>query len=168
MNQNTTAPSSRQPPGDRRDVCSIAWRCWFLAARRSQHVCVHPTHGLICTQAPAAGKPCAVLFWGKYAKGDYRTMVHVSYLMRALPELQVLGVSCDAAKEDCEAMLKKNGTAMPTQSIDELIFDMSLAFDEGKKVKEAFAAIGKAPAPGFLFLFDKNGVLVWKEVFTGA
>ena len=62
-------------------------------------------------------------------------------------------------------MLKKNGTAMPTQSIDELIFDMSLAFDEGKKVKEAFAAIGKAPAPGFLFLFDKNGVLVWKEVF---
>ena len=117
--------SSRQPPRHRRDVCSIAWRCWFLAARRSQHVCVHPTHGLICTQAPAAGKPCAVMFWGKYAKGDYRTMVHVSYLMRALPELQVLGVSCDAAKEDCEAMLKKNGTAMPTQSIDELIFDMS-------------------------------------------
>ena len=54
-------------------------------------------------------------------------------------------------------MLKKNGTAMPTQSIDELIFDMSLAFDEGRKVKEAFAAIGKAPAPGFLFLFDKTG-----------
>ena len=32
-------------------------------------------------------------------------------------------------------------------------------------MKEAFGAIGKAPAPGFLFLFDKNGVLVWKEVF---
>ena len=119
-------------------------------------------------EAPAAGKPTAVMFWGKYAKGDYRTMVHVSYLMRALPELQVLGVSCDAAKEDCEAMLKKNGTAMPTQSIDELIFDMSLAFDEGKKVKEAFGAIGKAPAPGFLFLFDKTGTLVWKEVFTSS
>jgi len=59
-------------------------------ARRSQHVCVHPTHGLICTQAPAAGKATAVMFWGKYAKGDYRTMVHVSYLMRALPELQAL------------------------------------------------------------------------------
>ena len=41
-------------------------------------------------QAPASGKPCAVMFWGKYAKGDYRTMVHVSYLMRALPELQAL------------------------------------------------------------------------------
>ena len=36
---------------------------------------------------------------------------------------------------------------MPTQSIDELIFDVLLAFDEGRKVKEAFAAIGKAPAP---------------------
>ena len=82
--------ASFQPPRHRRGECSIAWRCWFLAARRSQHGCAHPTHWLICTQAPAAGKPCAVLFWGKYAKGDYRTMVHVSYLMRALPELQVL------------------------------------------------------------------------------
>ena len=44
----------------------------------------------------------------------------------------------------------------------------SLAFDEGRKVKEAFAAIGKAPAPGFLFLFDKTGTLVWKEVFASA
>lgn len=115
-----------------------------------------------------ASKPVAVLFWGKYAKGDYRTMVHFSYLMRALPELQVLGVSCDADMESCEAMLKKNNTAMPTQSIDELIFDMTLAFDEGKKVKDAFAKIGKAPAPGFCFLFDKTGTLVWKEVFTSS
>ena len=117
---------------------------------------------------PDASKPVAVLFWGKYAKGDYRTMVHFSYLMRALPELQVLGVSCDAVFEDCEAMLKKNNTPMPTQSIDELIFDMSLAFDEGKKVKDAFAKVGKAPAPGFAFLFDGSGTLVWKEVFTSS
>jgi hypothetical protein len=55
-------------------------------------------------------------------------------------------------------MLKKNGTPMPTQSIDELIFDMSLAFDTDKKVKTAFSAVGKTPAPGFLFLFDKTGV----------
>ena len=41
-------------------------------------------------EAPAAGKATAVMFWGKYAKGDYRTMVHVSYLMHALPELQAL------------------------------------------------------------------------------
>ena len=117
---------------------------------------------------PDATKPVAVLFWGKYAKGDYRTMVHFSYLMRALPALQVLGVSCDAAFEDCEAMLKKNNTPMPTQSIDELIFDMALAFDEGKKVKDAFAAVGKAPAPGFAFLFDATGTLVWKETFTSS
>jgi hypothetical protein len=109
-------------------------------------------------EAPAAGKPVAVLFWGKYAKGDYRTMVHVSYLMRALPELQVLGVSCDPDMDGCASMLKKNGTPMPTQSIDELIFDMSLAFDTDKKVKTAFSAVGKTPAPGFLFLFDKTGV----------
>ena len=30
------AESSRRPPRHRRDACSIAWRCRFLAARRSQ------------------------------------------------------------------------------------------------------------------------------------
>ena len=29
--------SSRRPPRHRRDACSIAWRWWFLTARRSQH-----------------------------------------------------------------------------------------------------------------------------------
>ena len=96
-------------------------------------------------EAPAAGKPCAVLFWGKYAKGDYRTMVHVSYLMRALPELQVLGVSCDPDMDGCASMLKKNGTPMPTQSIDELIFDMSLAFDTDKKVRLGFPRSSQRP-----------------------
>ena len=31
------AESSRRPPRHRRDACSIAWRCRFLTARRSQH-----------------------------------------------------------------------------------------------------------------------------------
>ena len=30
------ADSSRRPPRHRRDVCSMAWRCRFLAARPSQ------------------------------------------------------------------------------------------------------------------------------------
>ena len=29
--------SSRRPPRHRRDACSMAWRCRFLTARRSQH-----------------------------------------------------------------------------------------------------------------------------------
>ena len=66
--------SSRQPPRHRRDVDSVG----------------APDSLVDFAQAPATGKPCAVMFWGKYAKGDYRTMVHVSYLMRALPELQAL------------------------------------------------------------------------------
>ena len=32
-NQNVTACA---PPRYRRDTCSMAWRCWFLTARRSQ------------------------------------------------------------------------------------------------------------------------------------
>ena len=80
--------ASTSTPSTRRVLDSVA----LLVPRRSTEPARlrAPTHWLICTQAPAAGKPCAVLFWGKYAKGDYRTMVHVSYLMRALPELQVL------------------------------------------------------------------------------
>ena len=31
------AASSRRPPRNRRDTCSMAWRCRFLTARRSQH-----------------------------------------------------------------------------------------------------------------------------------
>ena len=31
------AESSRPPPRHRRDACSMAWRCRFLTARRSQH-----------------------------------------------------------------------------------------------------------------------------------
>ena len=49
------AESSRRPPRHRRDACSMAWRCRFLAARRGQHghviaEKVHPTHWLIATQ----------------------------------------------------------------------------------------------------------------------
>ena len=51
--------SPRRPPRHRRDTCSMAWRCRFLTARRSQRghvIAVHPTHWLISTQACAAGK----------------------------------------------------------------------------------------------------------------
>ena len=72
--------------------------------------------------------PVVLLFWAKYAKGDYRTMVHFSYLVRTIPGLQVYGISCDAEEADATAMLKKMGTAMPTQSLDELLFDYTLAY----------------------------------------
>mmetsp|Transcript_9856 Transcript_9856/g.34659 ORF Transcript_9856/g.34659 Transcript_9856/m.34659 type:complete len:234 (+) Transcript_9856:59-760(+) len=118
---------------------------------------------------PKADAPVVVLFWAKYAKGDYRTMVHFSYLMRALPGLQICGVSVDAEIDDCHSMLKKHGTPMPTQSIDELIFDFPMAFDDKRIVKDQFAKIGHpSPAPGFAYLFDKAGVCVWAETFTSA
>jgi len=51
------AESPRRPPRHRRDACSMAWRCRFITARRSQHghvIAVHPTHWLISTQSPTA------------------------------------------------------------------------------------------------------------------
>ena len=118
--------------------------------------------------ADAASGPVVILFWAKYAKGDYRTMVHFSFLMRALPGLRVVGVSCDPAEEDAASMLKKMDTPMPTQSIDLLVFDMSLAFDEGKKVKDAvLAACGGSLAPGKALLYI-DGKLQWQEQFTAG
>eukprot|EP00621_Florenciella_sp_RCC1693_P015650 CAMPEP_0182533426 /NCGR_PEP_ID=MMETSP1323-20130603/13675_1 /TAXON_ID=236787 /ORGANISM="Florenciella parvula, Strain RCC1693" /LENGTH=239 /DNA_ID=CAMNT_0024743305 /DNA_START=44 /DNA_END=763 /DNA_ORIENTATION=- len=118
-------------------------------------------------EEPTTG-PIVILTWAKYAKGDYRTMVHFSFLMRALPGLRVVGVSCDPAEEDATAMLKKMDTPMPTQSIDLLVFDMSLAFDEGKKVKDAIVgAVGGSLAPGRALLYI-DGELKWQEQFTAG
>ena len=38
------AESSRRPPRHRRDACSMAWRCRFLAARQSQRG--HAAHAI--------------------------------------------------------------------------------------------------------------------------
>ena len=116
------------------------------------------------------GKPLAVLVMAKYAKGDYRTMVHFSYLVRTIPGLQVYGISCDAEEADATAMLKKMGTAMPTQSLDELLFDYTLAYDAGSAVKKSIMETCglNTIAPGFAFLYDKSKNMVWKEVFTSS
>ena len=114
--------------------------------------------------------PVVLLFWAKYAKGDYRTMVHFSYLVRTIPGLQVYGISCDAEEADATAMLKKMGTAMPTQSLDELLFDYTLAYDAGSAVKKSIMETCglNTIAPGFAFLYDKSKNMVWKEVFTSS
>ena len=55
-----------------------------------------------------------------------------------------------------------------TQSIDLLVFDMSLAFDEGKKVKDAIiGAVGGSLAPGRALLYI-DGELKWQEQFTAG
>ena len=64
------AESSRRPPRRRRDACSMAWRCRFLAARRARTAAssprndlvknfrVHPAHWLISTQTGTAPARC--------------------------------------------------------------------------------------------------------------
>eukprot|EP00614_Pseudopedinella_elastica_P031636 CAMPEP_0172615988 /NCGR_PEP_ID=MMETSP1068-20121228/62634_1 /TAXON_ID=35684 /ORGANISM="Pseudopedinella elastica, Strain CCMP716" /LENGTH=483 /DNA_ID=CAMNT_0013421291 /DNA_START=41 /DNA_END=1492 /DNA_ORIENTATION=+ len=112
--------------------------------------------------------PLVVLFWAKYAKGDYRTMVHFSFLMRKLKGLRVVAVSIDPNEDDATSMLKKMDTPMPTQSIDLLVFDMPLAFDAGKKLKdEVLASCGGTLAPGKALLYV-DGKLAWQEQFTAG
>ena len=81
-----------------------AERCTFSDAKGLGSAMLPDLTGLkfVKGELPRKGEPVVILFWAKYAKGDYRTMVHFSYLMRALPSLQCVGVSCDAEEADCK------------------------------------------------------------------
>ena len=50
------AESARRPPRHRCDACSMAWRCWFLAARSSQDGCTRRT-GLFPHRPPRLPGP---------------------------------------------------------------------------------------------------------------
>jgi hypothetical protein len=61
-------------------------------------------------------KVTVVLFWAKFAKGDYTTIAGVSELAKrwaGVDSVQFVGVSVDPDKEDAVSIVKKIGTTMP-------------------------------------------------------
>merc|ERR1712167_322309 len=47
------------------------------------------------TDLVVRGQATVVLFWAKYAKGDYRTVQHFGEMAQRWPQLTVIGISCD-------------------------------------------------------------------------
>lgn len=115
-------------------------------------------------------KPTVIVFWGKYAKGDYNLVCHFSKLSKAFPQLQVLGISCDTEESEAMKLLKKSGNPMLEQNIEAFDCDFPQAFDPDKKVGNAFLAITSASCivPGMAYLINSYGIIVWREVFTSS
>lgn len=113
------------------------------------------------------GKVSVVTFFAKFAKGDYTTVVGVSKLADAFPDVQFLGISVDPAKGDAEGFLKKIGTSMPEIYVASLDVNYPLAWDAGKAVKEEYrkAAGMMALGASACFVVDGSGKIVWREQF---
>jgi len=116
------------------------------------------------------GKPMVIVFWGKYAKGDYKLLCHFSDLNDRSPDATFIGIACDAEKEDAEKLFTKIGKAMPEQGIDSFTLNFPSAYDPGKKVNSAFKrnAMLSSIGPGFCMIIDRMGTVVWKEQFTSS
>merc|ERR1719424_1703120 len=122
------------------------------------------------TSAVAKGKNIVVVFWGKYAKGDYKFCCHASDLNNRYPDVQFIGVSCDAERADAEKLLKKNGTAMAEQAIDSFEINFPSAYDKDKKFNKSIQTIGMwgSVGPGMSLIVNSMGTVVWKEQFSAA
>lgn len=120
--------------------------------------------------AVSKGKYIALVFWGKYAKGDYKLVCHFSDLATKYPDICVIGIACDAEKEDAEKLFTKIGKAMPEQGIDNFTLNFPSAYDPGKKFNGALkrAAMVGSIGPGYCLLVDKVGTIKWKEQFTSS
>ena len=116
------------------------------------------------------GKFIVIFFWGKYAKGDYKLVVHMSQLAKQNPDIAFFGIACDAERADAAKLLTKVGTAMPEQAIDNFEADVPMAFDPEKKVNSAFKrmAMLSSIGPGYSMIIDKMGTIKWVEQFTSS
>ena len=118
--------------------------------------------------AYSSEKPTVVVFWAKFAKGDYTTIVGVSDIFDDFKEqAQFIGISLDPVVDDAKSFLKKIGTAMPELDVKKCVVPYSLAFDTGKTVKEAFRTTSglMSLTASACFIIDAKGKILWREQF---
>ena len=118
-------------------------------------------------------KLMVLMFWGKYAKGDYRTVCDFSDLQAAHPDVPVVGVSCDAEEEDARKLLGKAGKEMAEQNIPAFKCDYAMAHDAGKKFNEALLNVqgddrDVTSIGASLCFILQDGKIVWKEQFSSS
>eukprot|EP00947_MAST-08B_sp_MAST-8B-sp1_P000666 g666.t1 len=116
------------------------------------------------------GKITAIVFWAKFAKGDYTTVNTFSAIATANPGINVLGISCDPNEEDAAKFVKKVGTFQPELGKSGLTIeaDFTLAFDPGREAMRAFKAASKLMSlgVGMAYLIDAEGKIVWREQYS--
>lgn len=116
------------------------------------------------------GKITAVIFWAKFAKGDFTTVNEFSRIATANPDINVIGISCDPEEEAVDKFIKKIGTFQAELGESGLTIeaDFSLAFDPGREAMRAFKAASKLMSlgVGMAYLIDTEGKIVWREQYT--
>ena len=114
--------------------------------------------------ALGGGKLTVVMFFGKFAKGDYTTIDGCGKLSEVFPTVQFVGIALDPKKEDAEKFLAKIGTEMKENSIKKMTCPFPLAWDAGKTAKTAYSALGLV-APSSIYVVGGDGNIVWREQF---
>eukprot|EP00040_Diaphanoeca_grandis_P025133 m.138872 g.138872 ORF g.138872 m.138872 type:complete len:430 (-) comp30020_c0_seq1:302-1591(-) len=114
-----------------------------------------------------AGKPVVVVLWAHYAEGDYNVLVKMSEIMNRHSGVEAVAVSCDARKADVEAFSKKLGSARPEIGIPKLTVKIPLAYDVNGEFRKGLQQATGISGVGVssVFLVDRAGVIVWREVF---
>jgi hypothetical protein len=107
-----------------------------------------------------------VLFWAKFAKGDWLTIQQFENLQQKYPSVNFLGISCDPKIEECKKILKKaDGSDYPEINLFKFKYTFPAAYDPDSKVKNRFMKVGgiQSMGAGYAFIIDKFQTIVWKE-----
>jgi hypothetical protein len=107
-----------------------------------------------------------ILFWAKFAKGDWLTIQQFENLQAKYPTVNFLGISCDPKESECKKILAKaNGGDFPEINLFKFNYTFPAAFDAEGKVKKRFMKLGQIQVlgAGTAFIIDKFQNIVWKE-----
>jgi len=106
-----------------------------------------------------SGKQYVLLFWARFDKGTSPfTLDHLNKLQKQHSNFVFVGIATDPKEDDVKAAIEKG----------EVKSDFALAWDDGKKVANAFKEALGIAALGIPwgFIIDANGNIAWHEQFS--
>lgn len=114
------------------------------------------------------GKPTILLFWEKFATGDYKVNEQVADWVATLGDkVNAIGVSVDATKADAEKYVSRLGKHLEEQRVTMKMVP-NVAWDEDKKLSEEFKKVCRLAVmgPSNMFLISESGRIMWRERFS--
>jgi hypothetical protein len=120
----------------------------------------------VAQAALASPEVKVILFWAKFAKGDWYTIQQFENLQKKYPNVNFLGISLDPKESECKKILvKADGGDFPEINLFKFNFTFPAAYDADGKIKNRFMKLGglQSMGAGFAFIIDKFQNIVWKE-----
>jgi hypothetical protein len=116
--------------------------------------------------ALSSPKVKVVLFWAKFAKGDWHAIQQFEIMSKKYPGVDFLGISCDPSLDTAGGILDDaNGGDYTDINLYKFKYTFPAAFDPDRKVNSAFRkqAGMSSMGAGWAFIVDKFQTIVWKE-----